>query len=985
MAKFKTRARTLDMLGRQQIASIPTAISELFKNAHDAYAERVEVDFFRSDLLFILRDDGIGMTREDFESRWLTLGTESKLDAGIGLGPPPIPADQAIRPIMGEKGIGRLAIGAIGRQLLILTRAKRGEELQDLVAAFIHWGIFECPGIDLDQIEIPIRTFPGGSLPDQADIAEMVDAFAQNVENLSQHVELSSKDELLKELSSFQVDPQEIDSDLDGPSLSGDGHGTHFFILPADESLRANIDENKDSDDKASPLQKMLIGFTNTMTPDHNKPRIIARFRDFKTDEAHEELIAESSFFSPEEFEDADHHFQGRFDEFGQFEGTVKIYENDPVNHVVPWRAGGRLTECGPFSINLAYVQGLERETKLPPEEWARITRKLNKIGGLYIYKDGIRILPYGDSDYDYLDVEKNRSKHYSYYYFSYRRMFGVIEIDGVNNAGLSEKAGREGFRENNAYRQFRNILKNFFLQMAADFFRDSGSQSDLFLLGREKQKRLALARDRRKKLVADKKSELSKKLINIYDQIQKDVPQQKIAEVLSTTKINLKGALQNQDSQQAVNEFLRVESTARSSLEELRRSYRVKKPSGISLSKQLNQAWEYHLIEQQRLETELFSPTAKKIEEILNEAAEKSQLIIDRRRRIEYSLNDLYSENRKLTQAKSIETRQVLEEVRNRVLGLTRESMIEVENSMREASILLNKLDITNIDEAEIVNRRMELETPIISIAQREQELLDNICEQLRSINWVKQGENIIGNSDILEAMDEELNVLQERAEADLELTQLGMAIEIINHEFSSSINSIRNNLRRLKAWADMNEGLRELYENIRASFDHLDGYLTLFTPLHRRLYRTPVEIQGRDISKFLQDLFGERLQGHGIKIQVTQSFHNLKLTGYPSTFYPVFVNLIDNAIFWLKDRSGERMIKLDEDNGALLISDTGPGILPLDREVIFELGFTRKPGGRGLGLYISRDVLKKADYSLSLDEHQSEHGATFRIEPVQ
>ena len=43
-ATFKARARTLDMLGRQQIAGIPTAISELFKNAHDAYADRVEVD-----------------------------------------------------------------------------------------------------------------------------------------------------------------------------------------------------------------------------------------------------------------------------------------------------------------------------------------------------------------------------------------------------------------------------------------------------------------------------------------------------------------------------------------------------------------------------------------------------------------------------------------------------------------------------------------------------------------------------------------------------------------------------------------------------------------------------------------------------------------------------------------------------------------------------------------------------------------------------
>jgi hypothetical protein len=61
MAEFKARARALDMLGRQQIAGIPTAISELFKNAHDAYAKNVIVDFFRTDSLFVLRDDGYGV------------------------------------------------------------------------------------------------------------------------------------------------------------------------------------------------------------------------------------------------------------------------------------------------------------------------------------------------------------------------------------------------------------------------------------------------------------------------------------------------------------------------------------------------------------------------------------------------------------------------------------------------------------------------------------------------------------------------------------------------------------------------------------------------------------------------------------------------------------------------------------------------------------------------------------------------------------
>src|ERR1700761_8590499 len=140
MAKIRVRARTVEMLGRQQIAGIPTAISELFKNAHDAYARNVVVDYYRSDRLFVLRDDGVGMTKSEFENRWLTIGTESKLGAG-GTDLPPRDPLQPTRPILGEKGIGRLAIAAIGPQLLILTRAKRDKQPDRLVASFIHWGV----------------------------------------------------------------------------------------------------------------------------------------------------------------------------------------------------------------------------------------------------------------------------------------------------------------------------------------------------------------------------------------------------------------------------------------------------------------------------------------------------------------------------------------------------------------------------------------------------------------------------------------------------------------------------------------------------------------------------------------------------------------------------------------------------------------------------------------------------------------------------
>ena len=212
-------------------------------------------------------------------------------------------------------------------------------------------------------------------------------------------------------------------------------------------------------------------------------------------------------------------------------------------------------------------------------------------------------------------------------------------------------------------------------------------------------------------------------------------------------------------------------------------------------------------------------------------------------------------------------------------------------------------------------------------------------------------------------------------------------MAVEIINHEFNATVRSLRNNLRRLKAWADVNEDLEGLYRSIRASFDHLDGYLTLFTPLQRRLYRQAVDIRGSDIHEFLGDLFQERFARHGITFARTDAFSKSQIRGFPSSFYPVFVNLVDNSIYWLSQQnpSRDRRIELDARGGEMLISDTGPGVAARDKEDIFEFGFTRKPGGRGMGLHISRATLRRVGYDLVLVHERDGNGPTFVIRPVR
>jgi signal transduction histidine kinase len=208
-------------------------------------------------------------------------------------------------------------------------------------------------------------------------------------------------------------------------------------------------------------------------------------------------------------------------------------------------------------------------------------------------------------------------------------------------------------------------------------------------------------------------------------------------------------------------------------------------------------------------------------------------------------------------------------------------------------------------------------------------------------------------------------------------------MAVAIISHEFENTVISIRNNIRRLQAWANLDKDLRDVYRRVRHDFDHLETYLQLFTPLEKRLDRNKTLIHGSEIAKYLRDLFRERLLQAKVEIESTNMFSRMIIKGYPSTFYPVFANLVDNSLFWLRDSKEPRIIKLDIMGGSTwVVSDTGPGVLARDRELIFERGFTRKPGGRGLGLRISKELLSREGYDLLLADGTAP-GATFLIKP--
>jgi signal transduction histidine kinase len=980
MATFRVRARTVDMLGRQQIAGIPTAISELFKNAHDAYARNVDVDYFRRENLFVLRDDGLGMTKDDFEQRWLSLGTESKLGTAM-LSMPPKDPDQPKRPTLGEKGIGRLAVAIIGPQALILTRAKRDREASDkLVAAYINWTMFELPGVDLGEIAIPLLEIPGGRLPGSKEISRMLAEASRCVDKLGDRTDPRKIREIKHQLSSFSVDPSEWEWEAGTPVLTGEGCGTHFFIQPADKIIQDDID-NRPSDSKATRFERNLIGFTNTMVPGRAPP-IVARFRDHKKEGPPAELIADTAFFTPDEFQEVDHHFRGTFDEYGQFRGEVGVYQTKPDNYVLSWsESDGKKTQCGPFNLSFAYMQGTQRDSLVSPDEHTRMRRKLDRIGGLYVYRDGIRVQPYGDSDFDWLDIERNRTLGAGYYFYSYRRIFGFIELSAGKNEALSEKAGREGFRDNTAYRQLRSILMNFFVQTAGDFFRESGKFADAHVERKAELNRNEDIRRRQASNVRKKRAVFQDSISKAFGLFDDGTAEREVKAIFEATKIEADGVIRQKiPTPQKAMALMRIEKSGRDKIAEIRRSVAITKPRGISLSRALSNEWSSYSSHLERLVSETFEPTETEIERYVSKVAASSQIPLNDAARLTAAVSEFTEDALRSVRGLRTDVGALSSQIANKVRDTTRDSYHAVNHAVDEVMAELEKLQRSSTRTKDLSSVREELAEKITTVHHTEAARLERLRDQLNEVNRVWE-EGAFDTTELTVAIEEELDELRERRDADIELAQIGLALNTVSHEFEKNVGNIREGIQRLGAWAAENPELNDLHQELRISFDHLDEYLTLFTQLDRRANSTRIEITGKQIFEFCERLFAARLERHRVKLVASMPFRRAILESYPSSVYPVFVNLVDNAIYWLQRNRGDRTITLDADGSDLLVRDNGPGISIRDRENIFALNFSRKPGGRGMGLHISRETLARVGLKLDIDPRVESEGATFRI----
>lgn len=137
---------------------------------------------------------------------------------------------------------------------------------------------------------------------------------------------------------------------------------------------------------------------------------------------------------------------------------------------------------------------------------------------------------------------------------------------------------------------------------------------------------------------------------------------------------------------------------------------------------------------------------------------------------------------------------------------------------------------------------------------------------------------------------------------------------------------------------------------------------------------------------TKSANDLIREQLRLANVTVHINAPSGEIKIKGRPILFEQAMVNLLVNAKQAMERQAlSERKVSITfsvhDTELTILVKDTGPGISQENLERIFEPFFSTKKdnGGSGIGLYMTKSVIKELDGSIRAVREV--HGACFEI----
>jgi len=229
----------------------------------------------------------------------------------------------------------------------------------------------------------------------------------------------------------------------------------------------------------------------------------------------------------------------------------------------------------------------------------------------------------------------------------------------------------------------------------------------------------------------------------------------------------------------------------------------------------------------------------------------------------------------------------------------------------------------------------------------------------------------------DSLESINTQLQVSER-------LAALGRITAGVAHEVKNPLNSMRLWLENLKESLppEQDAGAQQAVQVLDKEIDRLDAVVKRFLDFTR-----PVELklEATDLAELLREVMRvahPQLQRAGVEVEELLGNGIPEVWADRDLLKQAVLNLVLNAAEAMTS-GGELRVELGRrgEMAEISVSDTGNGIPAENQQKIFQLFFTTRPGGSGIGLATTFRIVQLHNGSIDF-QSEAGRGTTFRIE---
>ena len=487
-------ARLIMQLGEQLIEDELVALLELIKNAYDADANNVDVVIDTDTVTpygkgrIEIKDDGNGMIPSIVRNSFLRLSTSFKEEEKSSI--------YYHRRVLGKKGIGRLSFQRLGNYITVETvpNIERFEEtdlLKEEDVEFIKE--YSKINIDIDWSEFPIDMDFSDIMATVKYEKDVVASYGtkiviHGIKNLNfwdmdKKKEEKLKNELLNMMDPFQKNLNLKKSERFNVLLKI--NDIPYTVEPIDENLLDELYDSKVSFEfkewklyvKIERPLKYIMQRRNALVKKMKESGFtILREEDYEKD--YEEHIVDFSDLNKVSIDYPKIHFT--------IERTTFLSEG-LLSKLEEKKDKGILTEeeytkaildqyayPGDFKgVIYARDKSNKEEIDIILEKEGLIKAKLNSLSeinkawssmqGVYVYRNGFRVLPYGRKDWIGF-TEKSQTAANNIY--KEHTVVGYLKIDGFTSEKLEEQTNRQGFIQDEYGKNFFMLIQKFLLNI---------------------------------------------------------------------------------------------------------------------------------------------------------------------------------------------------------------------------------------------------------------------------------------------------------------------------------------------------------------------------------------------------------------------------------------------------------------------------------------------------------------------------------------